>query len=157
MQKLITLNNLHKVSNGRVIAILLSIIIGFGIVYLLGTSTLFMLAIFFTILSIFEGNKVCNSDKIECDAMMLDSFVGGFFALVFAISNKNITTTTYLLIATIIALLAYILMDKYKPSTIRWLRDNVKGAFGITLSSILAGIASGFVSIVIINIIEHTI
>jgi len=152
MQNLITLNNLHKLPNGRIIAITLSMAIGLGVVYLLGSSTLFMLAILLTLLSIFEGNKACNSKDIECDDIMLDSFVGGFFALVFAISSKDITTNTQLITASIIALIAYILMDKYKPSTIKWLKENVKGALGITLSSILAGIAGGFVSILVMYI-----
>jgi len=149
MQNLLTLNNLHQNPNGRIITIVLSIALGFGIVSILGTSTLFMIAILLSLLSIFEGNKACNEKLIECKDIMLDSVVGALFALVFAMASKDITTKTHLFIATLTALIAYIMMDKYKPSTIKWLRNNVKGALGITLSSILAGIAGGFVSILV--------
>jgi len=150
MPQLLTLFNLYKNPQGRIISAILGMAVAFGIVYALGnTSTLFMLSILLIFITIFESGKLCKDDASKCDNIMLDNIAGVFMALVFALSNTHLSSNREIIIATIIALIAYIGMDRYKPSTIKWLRNNVKGALGITLSSTLAGIAGGFVSILV--------
>jgi phosphatidylglycerophosphatase A len=54
---------------------------------------------------------------------------------------------------TILTLVSYIGIDRYRPSTIKWLRANVKGSLGIVLSTLLAGIASSMLVILALKTI----
>jgi len=158
-EKILTIFNLNKHPYSRIIGATLSIVLGFSIIYLLGSiSTLFMLSILIMIFTIFESSKFCKESVARCDEILLDSVLGGFLALVFALSNQEVLKSDItIILATTTALVGYIAMDRYKPSTIGWLKRNINGALGIVLSSTLAGIAGGFISILMMKILEKFI
>ena len=147
MQNLITL---FGISN-RFIASTIALIVAFGISATLGIQTLFMFMILLSIITVFEGNKYCNSTKNSCDSISLDTFIGVFFALSISLSSLQAPSDTIVIATTILTLISYIGMDRYRPSTIKWLRANVKGSLGVVLSTLLAGMASGMLVILILK------
>ena len=143
--------------NNRKVAIALATLFGLAVSVLLGVETLFMFMLLFAIITIFEGNKACQKAQLECKDINSDTLVGTFIALNTSLASIQTPSNTLILIATILAFVSYVGMDIYKPSTIKWLRENVKGALGITLSSLLAGIAGGMLSILVLTLIQKYI
>jgi len=149
MQNLITL---FGISN-RFVASAIALIVAFGISATLGIQTLFMFMILLSIITVFEGNKYCNNTKNSCDNISLDTFIGVFFALSISLSSLQSLSDTIVIATTILTLISYIGMDRYRPSTIKWLRANVKGSLGVVLSTLLAGMASGMLVILVLKAI----
>jgi phosphatidylglycerophosphatase A len=148
MQKLITLFGI----NNRIVASIIALAIGLAVALMVGVQTLFMLMILLSIITVFEGNKYCGSKLDKCHLITLDTFIGVFFALSIALESLTKVSNALVIITTLLTLVAYIAMDRYRPSTIKWLRENVKGALGVVLSTLLAGMASGMLVILVLKI-----
>jgi phosphatidylglycerophosphatase A len=54
------------------------------------------------------------------------------------------------LLAIIFSFAAFRLFDIWKPSTIGWIDREVKGGMGVMLDDVLAGIAGGLLSVVVL-------
>jgi len=129
-----------------------AILVGVATIYYLGTETLFMLTLGVALIGIFEINKVMNrSGEEERGGIVIDKAAGVWLSLMIASSTAVTLTSAYLnLLAIVLSLSAFLLFDRWKPSTIGWIDREIKGGLGIMLSSILSGIAGGLLSTVIL-------
>ena len=69
------------------------------------------------------------------------------------IAHSTALTMTYPyaeILAIIFSFAAFRLFDIWKPSTIGWIDREVKGGMGVMLDDVLAGIAGGLLSVVIL-------
>ena len=58
------------------------------------------------------------------------------------------------ILAVLLSFAAFRLFDIWKPSTIGWIDRELKGGLGVMLDDVLAGIAGGLLSVVILLGIE---
>jgi len=54
------------------------------------------------------------------------------------------------ILAVIFSFAAFRLFDIWKPSTIGWIDREVKGGLGVMMDDVLAGIAGGFLSVIML-------
>lgn len=130
--------------------------IGLIILYYLGLETLFLLAIATTIIGIFEVNKYENITGIhDQQHIVIDEAVGIWLSLSLTYSTAIAMTYPYaLFIAIVLSFVTFRLFDIWKPSTIGWIDRELKGGLGVMLDDVLAGIASGLLSALILLGIE---
>ena len=122
--------------------------VGIAILYYLGMETLFMLAIAITVIGIFEINKYEQTTGThDQQHIVIDEAVGMWLALMIAISTAVTMTYPYAeVLAVIFSFAAFRLFDIWKPSTIGWIDREVKGGMGVMMDDVLAGIAGGLLS-----------
>jgi len=131
---------------------LASLPVGLIILYTLGMQTLFMVTLAITIIGIFEINKYENTTKThDQQHIVIDEASGMWLSLMIAHSTAITMTYPYVeILAIIFSFLAFRLFDIWKPSTIGWIDREVKGGMGVMLDDVLAGIAAGLLSVVIL-------
>lgn len=134
-------------------------IVGIGILYTLGANTLFMLTLAISVIAIFEINKyeaITNShDNSE---IVIDEVSGMWIAML--IIQSVITTVDSVAVMAFgyaSSFLFFRIFDILKPSTIGWIDRKIKGGLGVMGDDVLAGIASGLLSGLIIVVIEKII
>ena len=127
---------------------LASLPVGIAILYYLGLQTLFMVTLAITIIGIFEINKYENRTGIhDHQQIVIDEAAGMWLSLMIAISTATTMTYPYAeILAIILSFAAFRLFDIWKPSTIGWIDRELKGGMGVMLDDILAGIAGGLLS-----------
>jgi phosphatidylglycerophosphatase A len=136
--------------------------VGIAILYTLGMETLFTLTLAVTIVGIFEVNKYENSTgEHDQSHIVIDEAVGMWLALMITHSVAITLSYPYTDILTILLSFAtFRLFDIWKPSTIGWIDRKMKGGYGVMLDDVLAGIAGGLLSGLILLAIgkaEHLI
>ncbi len=130
--------------------------VGLLVLYYLGMETLFLITIVISIVGIFEINKYEKHTGIhDHQQIVIDEAVGIWLSLMIAISATVQVTYPYAeLIAIIFSFLAFRLFDIWKPSTIGKIDRDFKGGLGVMGDDILAGIAGGLLSAVVLLGIE---
>jgi len=131
---------------------LASLPVGLAVLYYLGMETLFMLTLAITIIGIFEINKYENNTGLhDQQHIVIDEAAGMWLSLMIAYSTAITMTYPYAeLLAIIFSFAAFRLFDIWKPSTIGWIDRELKGGMGVMLDDVLAGIAGGLLSVVIL-------
>jgi phosphatidylglycerophosphatase A len=131
---------------------LVSLLVGIAILYAFGMETLFMLTLAITVIGIFEINKHEKLTGIhDQQEIVIDEAAGMWLALMIAISTAVTLTYPYAEgLAIILSFAAFRLFNIWKPSTIGWIDREIKGGLGVMLDDILAGIAAGLLTSVIL-------
>ena len=131
---------------------LASLPVGLAILYTLGMETLFFLTLAITIIGIFEINKYEQSTGLhDQQHIVIDEAAGMWLALMIAISTANTMSYPYAeILAIVFSFAAFRLFDIWKPSTIGWIDREVKGGMGVMMDDVLAGIAGGLLTSVIL-------
>ena len=135
---------------------LASLPVGLAVLYYFGIETLFTLTFAITIIGIIEINKYERETGIhDQQHIVIDEAVGMWISLMIAYSTAITMSYPYAeILAVIFSFAAFRLFDIWKPSTIGWIDRELKGGLGVMLDDVLAGIAGGFLSAVILMGIE---
>jgi phosphatidylglycerophosphatase A len=135
---------------------LAALIVGVSILQLVPIQTLFMLTLAITIIGIFEINKYEKATNSHDDkSIVIDEVAGMWIALMFAIATAETLTYTYAYeIAIVGSFAAFRLFDIWKPSAIGVIDRKVKGGLGVMGDDILAGIAGGLLTIVLLLVLD---
>ncbi len=131
---------------------LASLPVGIAILYYLGSETLFMVTLAITIIGIFEINKYEKATGLhDQQHIVIDEAAGMWLALMIAHSTAITMNYPYAdLLAIIFSFAAFRLFDIWKPSTIGWIDRELKGGLGVMMDDVLAGIAGGLLSAIIL-------
>ena len=132
---------------------LASLPVGLAILYYLGMETLFMATLAITIIGIFEINKYEDTTGIhDHQQIVIDEAAGMWLSLMIAHSTAITMTYPYAeILAILFSFAAFRLFDIWKPSTIGWIDRELKGGMGVMLDDVLAGIAGGLLSVVVLR------
>jgi len=122
--------------------------VGLAILYYLGMQTLFLITLTITVVGIFEINKYERSTGIhDHQQIVIDEAAGMWLSLMIALSTGSQMHYPYAEPAAIVlSFLAFRLFDIWKPSTIGKIDREVAGGLGVMGDDILAGIAGGLLS-----------
>lgn len=131
---------------------LVSLPVGLAILHYFGMETLFTLTLAITIIGIFEINKYEKATGIhDHQQIVIDETVGVWIAFMIAHSTAMALSYPYIeLLAIILSFATFRLFDIWKPSTIGWIDRELKGGMGVMLDDVLAGIAGGILSAMIL-------
>ena len=129
-----------------------ALIVGLVILQFVPMQTLFMLTLVITIIGIFEINKYEKATNTHDDkSIVIDEVAGVWIAMIFALSIVKSMNYPYANeIAIGLSFATFRLFDIWKPSTIGVIDRKVQGGLGVMGDDILAGIAGGLLSIVIL-------
>jgi len=135
---------------------LASLPVGLAILYYLGSETLFLVTLAIIIIGIFEINKYEATTGIhDQQHIVIDEAAGMWLSLMIAYSTALTMSYPYVdLLAIVFSFAAFRLFDIWKPSTIGWIDRELKGGLGVMLDDVLAGIAGGLLSVVLLMGIE---
>ena len=133
------------------------LVVGLGLLRVVPMETFFMLTIAITIIGIFEINKYEKATGTHDDkSIVIDEVSGMWIALIFALSVSQSMSYDYAYeLAVILSFLSFRLFDIWKPSTIGVIDRKVKGGLGVMGDDILAGIAGGALSSLILMGLER--
>ncbi len=131
---------------------LASLPVGVAVLYIFGMETLFLLTLAITIIGIFEINKYEKLTGLhDQQEIVIDEAAGMWFALIIAISTAVTMTYPYAeVLAIVLSFAAFRLFDIWKPSTIGWIDREIKGGLGVMMDDVLAGIAGGFLTVILL-------
>ncbi len=138
----------RKLPNPKISTTLIAWIVGLALAYALGAQSLFTLAFAFFIIAIFEISKFEKSNEEDVYSwIVIDKAVGVWVALSVSLTALRWLPASLLNLWLLVlgALIAYLVMILWAPSTIGWIGKNIKGALGIMLDDVLAGFAAGLV------------
>ena len=130
---------------------LASLPVGIALLYYMGMETLFLLTIVISIVGIFEINKYEKSTGIhDHQQIVIDEAAGMWLSLMIAVSSASQLGYPYAeFSAIVLSFLAFRLFDIWKPSTIGKIDRDFDGGLGVMGDDILAGIAGGLLSAVL--------
>lgn len=131
---------------------LASLPVGVAILYYMGMETLFMVTLAITIIGIFEINKYEQATGIhDHQQIVIDEAAGMWLSLMIAHSTAITMNYPYVeILAIVFSFAAFRLFDIWKPSTIGWIDRELKGGLGVMLDDVLAGIAAGLLTALIL-------
>ena len=131
---------------------LASLPVGVAVLYIFGMETLFLLTLAITIIGIFEINKYEKLTGLhDQQEIVIDEAAGMWFALIIAISTAVTMTYPYAeVLAIVLSFAAFRLFNIWKPSTIGWIGREIKGGLGVMMDDVLAGIAGGFLTVILL-------
>lgn len=131
---------------------LASLPVGLAILYYIGIETLFVLTLAIIIIGIFEVNKYEKETGIhDQQHIVIDEAAGMWLSLMIAYSTAISMTYPYAdVLAVIFSFATFRLFDIWKPSTIGWIDRELKGGLGVMLDDVLAGVAGGLLSSIIL-------
>ncbi len=131
---------------------LASLPVGLAILYYLGLETLFVATVAITIIGVFEINKYEQVTQThDSQQIVIDEASGMWIALMIAHSTALSQSYDYAIyIAIFLSFVTFRLFDIWKPSTIGWIDREVKGGMGVMFDDVLAGIAGGALSALIL-------
>ena len=113
-------------------------IIGYIILMFLPQSTLFLLAIFISVIAVKEINKYEEEMGIHDDKrIVIDEIAGMWIAMSLAGGS---------IVATIFSFIYFRILDIKKPSIIGKIDKNVKGGWGVMGDDLVAGIFAGILA-----------
>ena len=135
---------------------LASLPVGLAILHYMGMETLFMVTLAITVIGIFEINKYEQETGIhDQQEIVIDEAAGMWLSLMIAYSTAITMNYPYVdILAIVFSFAAFRLFDIWKPSTIGWIDREVKGGLGVMMDDVLAGIAGGLLSVLILMGIE---
>lgn len=138
---------------------LASLPVGLAIIYYLGVETLFMFTLAITIIGIFEVNKYEQATGIhDHQQIVIDEAAGMWLSLMIAYSTATAMNYPYAdILAIVFSFAAFRLFDIWKPSTIGWIDRELKGGLSVMLDDVLAGIAGGLLSALLLMGIEKVL
>ena len=115
-----------------------------------------MLTLAITIIGIFEVNKYEQATCIhDHQQIVIDEAAGMWLSLMIAYETAATMHYPYaVLLALVFSFAAFRLFDIWKPSTIGWIDRELKGGLGVMLDDVLAGIAGGLLSVILLMGIE---
>jgi phosphatidylglycerophosphatase A len=127
-------------------------VVGVALLKIAPMQTLFMLTLAISIIGIFEINKYEKATNSHDDkSIVIDEVAGMWIALMFAVATAQTLSYAYAYeIAIIGSFAAFRLFDIWKPSLIGVIDRKVKGGLGVMGDDILAGIAGGLLTIVLL-------
>ncbi len=130
--------------------------VGLALLYYLGMQTLFLVTVVVSIVAVFEINKYERTTGIhDHQQIVIDEAAGIWLSLMIAVSAAAQISYPYgELSAIVLSFLAFRLFDIWKPSTIGRIDKNVSGGLGVMGDDILAGIAGGLLSAIVMLGIE---
>ncbi len=130
----------------------LALIIGLLLLQVVPMQTFFMLTLLITVIGVFEINKYERATNSHDDkSIVIDEVSGMWIAMMFAISvSYNINFKYAYEIAVILSFISFRLFDIWKPSTIGVIDRRVKGGLGVMGDDILAGVAGGLLTDIIL-------
>jgi phosphatidylglycerophosphatase A len=139
----------------ELLSMLTALILGIVVLTTMGPETLFMLTLATAIIGIFEIGKYQEkhplSDSGQRDAITIDKATGIWLALLVSFTTTLTLNLPYAqILGAVLSLAAFWLFDSWKPSTIGWIHNNVKGGLGRMGSAVLSGFAGGFLAIVVL-------
>ncbi len=131
---------------------LASLPVGWAILYYLGLESLFIATLAITIIGIFEINKYEKATQThDSQQIVIDEASGMWIALMMAHSMAISLSYNYAVeLSIFLSFVTFRLFDIWKPSTIGWIDREVKGGMGVMFDDVLAGIAGGALSILIL-------
>ncbi len=131
---------------------LASLPVGVAVLYSLGMETLFMLTLAITVIGIFEINKYEKLTGVhDQQEIVIDEAAGMWLALMIAVSSAATMTYPYAeVLAIILSFAAFRLFDIWKPSTIGWIDREIKGGLGVMMDDVVAGVAGGLLTAVVL-------
>jgi len=129
-----------------------ALIVGLIILKFTTMETLFMLTVAITVIGIFEINKYEKATGTHDDkSIVIDEVSGMWITLMLALSTAKTMDYMYVNEIAILASFAtFRLFDIWKPSTIGTIDRKVKGGLGVMGDDVLAGIAGGLLTIVLL-------
>ncbi|MEA1880222.1 MAG: phosphatidylglycerophosphatase A [Campylobacterota bacterium] len=138
---------------------LASLPVGLAVLYYFGINTLFMLTLAITLIGIFEINKYEKATGIhDHQQIVIDEAAGMWLSLMIAFSTATTMSYPYAEYLAIVSSFAtFRLFDIWKPSTIGWIDRELKGGMGVMLDDVLAGIAGGLLSALILMGVEKLV
>jgi len=138
--------------NPQLVSAIAALTIGTLICVLMGTQTLFMIALAASLIGIFELNKYENQTGIHDDPeVVIDGVVGVWLSLLIAYSSASNLSDPFLVSLSIpLSFVSFYYFAITKPSTIGWIHRNIKGGLGTMGDDILSGFAGGFLSVLIL-------
>ena len=133
-----------------------ALVVGLLILQVLPMQTFFMLTLLITIIGIFEINKYEKLTNSHDDkSIVIDEVSGMWITLMFAIPTvENMNFSYAYEIAVIASFGAFRLFDIWKPSLIGVIDRKVKGGLGVMGDDILAGVAGGMLTILLLRGLE---
>ncbi len=126
--------------------------LGIFLLLALGAESLFTLAFALFIVGVFEVNRYEQSTgNHDAPEILLDDAVGLWIALLIGAHAPSLTPNfPYALPAAfLLSLAAFVLFERWRPSTIGWIGRNLKGGLGVMLDDLLAGFAAGALTLLI--------
>ena len=129
-----------------------ALIVGVVLLELVPMQTLFMLTLAITIIGIFEINKYEKETGTHDDkSIVIDEVAGMWIALMFAVASAKTMSYDYAYaIAILGSFAAFRLFDIWKPSIIGTIDRKVKGGLGVMGDDIVAGIAGGMLTVLLL-------
>ena len=133
-----------------------ALVVGLLILQVLPMQTFFMLTLLIAIIGIFEINKYEKLTNSHDDkSIVIDEVSGMWITLMFAIPTvENMNFSYAYEIAVIASFGAFRLFDIWKPSLIGVIDRKVKGGLGVMGDDILAGVAGGMLTILLLRGLE---
>jgi len=131
---------------------LASLPFGVLIIEYMGLETLFMLTFAITIIAIFEINKYEKITGVhDQQEIVIDETAGIWLTLMIAYSTMITLDFPYIYELYVVGSFAsFRLFDIWKPSTIGWIDREVEGGLGVMGDDILAGVAGGLFTAIIL-------
>jgi phosphatidylglycerophosphatase A len=138
---------------------LASIPLGVFILYYFDAQTLFMLTFTITIIAIFEINKYeAEVGEHDSQEIVIDETAGVWLTMIIAYPTVQSLNFPFIdMIFIILSFATFRLFDIWKPSTIGWIDREVNGGLGVMGDDLLAGVAAGMLSIVLLIAIDKII
>jgi phosphatidylglycerophosphatase A len=129
-----------------------ALIVGLLLLKVLPMETFFMLTLTITVIGIFEINKYeAKTGSHDDKSIVIDEVSGMWITLIFALSTAQTLSYPYLYeIAIVSSFATFRLFDIWKPSTIGTIDRKVKGGLGVMGDDILAGVAAGLLTILLL-------
>lgn len=129
-----------------------ALIVGLLILQVVPMETFFMITLAITVVGIFEINKYeAKTGSHDDKSIVIDEVSGMWITLLFALSTAQTLSYTYVYeIAVISSFATFRLFDIWKPSTIGKIDRDVKGGLGVMGDDILAGVAAGLLTILLL-------
>ena len=131
---------------------LLALVIGVGLLKIIPMETFFMLTLLITVVGVFEIDRYEKATNTHDDkSIVIDEVSGMWIAMMFAISTSYHMSFQYAYeTAVILSFISFRLFDIWKPSTIGVIDRRVKGGLGVMGDDILAGVAGGLLTDIIL-------
>lgn len=132
----------------EIVASLTALIIGVILLHTMGMETLFMLVLAVSVIGVFEINKY--DDPLSSE-VVIDDATGMWLALLVPYTTVLSLSYPYAQeLGIFFSFTSFLLFMTWKPSTIGWIKQNIKGGLGIIGSAVLAGFAAGFLTVAIL-------
>jgi len=131
---------------------LAALIVGVLLLEVVPMQTMFMLTLAITIIGIFEINKYEKATNTHDDkSIVIDEVAGMWITLMFAVASAKTLEFAYAYeIAIVLSFGAFRLFDIWKPSLIGTIDRKVKGGLGVMGDDLLAGVAGGMLTVMVL-------